>query len=108
LILDDCFSIKWLNLNDEILEIGPIFNRSKLPNDGTILLRLITENNLNKFVLKLKPSKLFTILTTTSTTTTSTSTKHINSIKIQVSSNQDIIRLQCISGNSKSILKKVN
>lgn len=103
MILDDCFSIKWLNLNDEILEIGPIFNRSKLPNDGTVLLRLITENNLNKFVLKLKPSKPFTILTTTSTTTTTTtttSTKNINSIKIQVLSNQDIIRLQCISGNS--------
>ena len=94
-----------MNSNDEILDTGPVFNRSKLPKDETVLLRLIPENNFNKFFLKLKPSKSFLtvnyyltdlLTTTTSTTTIRSPTKH--SIRIQVLSNPCIIRLQCITG----------
>lgn len=119
--LDDCYEADWLNSNEVVIETGLIFHRSKLPNDQTIFLRLNYENNFIKFILKLKPTKLFyfnqTIITESldndyyslkshnkdfGNLTVGSTTRRINSIRIQVMSKSSFVKLQCISDIQKA------
>ncbi len=94
--------MEWLDLNDDLIETGAIFNRSKLPADRIVLLKLTTENNQIKFILKLKPTKLF-VVTNYSTNSKSPrpelseSARKTYFIQIQTVSNPGV-KLKCISG----------
>ena len=87
-------------MNDDLIEKGSIFNRSKLPANEIVLLKLTTENNLIKFILKLKPTKLFVVAnyySQSSRLELSESAKPLYFIRIQVMSNPGV-KLKCISG----------